>query len=223
MSGSLEANAATGLQINVAYDSSVDNAPPAFKTTVAAAVAYLESQFSTPITITIDVGYGEVGGSSLGSSLSESDEYGTTVNYQTLASAVRARTSTADEIAAGASLPVNDPTGGGQFFLSIAQAEALGLFSLPDSSVAVGAIGISNTAPLTYGTTNGATPGTYDAFGLIEHEITEVMGRTEMLGTQTVSYTHLDVYKRQERKAAGFAAGHWAWESGWEGGGVWGD
>src|SRR6185503_17773033 len=40
----------TGLTINVVYDASVARAPTGFKTTVAAAVAFLESQFSTPLT-----------------------------------------------------------------------------------------------------------------------------------------------------------------------------
>ena len=186
---------ATGLTINVDYDASVANAPAAFKTTVAAVVSFLESQFSTPITITIDVGYGEIDGSSLGSDLGRSESIGANVSYQALRSALLARTATANEVAAAASLPVSDPTDGGSFYLADAEAEALGLSSGPGSSTPVGAIGISSTLPFTYGTTNGAASGTYDAFGVIEHEITEVMGRTEDLGGGVGIYTPLDLFR----------------------------
>src|ERR1700685_536630 len=53
--------------INVIYDSSVNSAPAAFKTGIQSAVAYLESVITTPITVNIDVGYGEIDGQSLGS------------------------------------------------------------------------------------------------------------------------------------------------------------
>jgi hypothetical protein len=57
--------------INITYDSSVDNAPAAFKAAVADVVAFFESVFTNPITINIDVGYGEVDGQKLGRGLSE--------------------------------------------------------------------------------------------------------------------------------------------------------
>jgi hypothetical protein len=184
-----------GLTINVDYDASVASAPAAFKTTVAAAVAYLESQFSTPITITIDVGYGEIDGSSLGTDLGRSESNGIDVGYQALRSALLARAGTANEVAAAASLPVSDPTNSGFFYVSYAEAEALGLSSGPGGANVVGAIGISDTLPFTYGTTNGAAAGTYDAFGVVEHEITEVMGRTEDLGNGDNTYTPLDLFR----------------------------
>src|ERR1019366_3808756 len=53
--------------INISWDSSVSSAPTGFVTAVQNAVQFLESQFQDPVTITIDVGYGEVNGSSLGS------------------------------------------------------------------------------------------------------------------------------------------------------------
>ena len=54
-----------GLVINVVYDSSVANAPAGFTQTIANVVDFYESQFSTPVTITIDVGYGEIDGQSV--------------------------------------------------------------------------------------------------------------------------------------------------------------
>ncbi len=183
-----------GLKIDVSYDSSVADAPAGFKTTVAAAVSYLESLISTPITITIDVGYGEVGGAMMSGSLGESTTTGIDASYQTLRNALLARTATSDEIAAAASLPSSDPTGGGTFYLSYAEAEALDLSSGPGAGAAVGAIGLSISLPFTYGTTNAVTPDTTHAFGVVEHEITEVMGRTDDLGAGG-DYTPLDLFR----------------------------
>ena len=52
----------TGLVINISYDTSVARAPSGFRTAVDAAVSYLESIFTNPITLTIAVGYGEIAG-----------------------------------------------------------------------------------------------------------------------------------------------------------------
>src|SRR6266851_7446289 len=55
----------SGFVINVNYDSSVANAPAGFTTVVGQVVQYFESHFFDPVTININVGYGEVNGSSL--------------------------------------------------------------------------------------------------------------------------------------------------------------
>jgi autotransporter passenger strand-loop-strand repeat protein/T5SS/PEP-CTERM-associated repeat protein len=187
-----------GLVIDVDYDASVANAPAGFETTVNAAVAYLESRFSTPITITIDVGYGEVDGEPLAvNDLGESSSEGIYVSYSELRSALLSRTATSDEIAAAASLPATDPAGAdAEYYVAYAEAEALGLSSGPGAGVAVGAIGLGSTSPFTYGTTNAASPGTWDAFGIVEHEMTEVMGRTDDLGADgSGTYTALDLFR----------------------------
>ncbi len=198
--GALDEPAASGsggLVIDVSYDSTVESAPSGFKTTVAAAVDYLESLISTPITITIDVGFGKVGGTSLGSgNLGESESSGIDVSYQTLRSALLTHAAATGDYAAAASLPASDPTDGGTFYVSYAEAEALGLSSGPGAGGTVGAIGLSSSLAFTYGTTDAVTSDTYDAFGVVEHEITEVMGRTEDLGELgTGFYTPLDLFR----------------------------
>ena len=183
-----------GLTIDVSYDASVSSAPAGFESTVSAAVAYLESLISTPITVTISVGYGEVSGTLLSGNLGESESTGIDVSYRTLRSALLSRTATSDEIAAAASLPSSDPASSGTFYVAYAEAEALGLSSGPAEGQSVGAIGLSNSLPFTYGITNSATPDTYDAFGVVEHEITEVLGRTDDLGAGG-DYTPLDLFR----------------------------
>ena len=62
--------------INVTYDSSVSNAPAGFTAAIQDAVTYLESVITAPITVNIDVGYGEIDGQALQSgALGESETY----------------------------------------------------------------------------------------------------------------------------------------------------
>ena len=199
-----------GLTIDLVFDSSVASAPAGFKTTANAVAAYLESQFSTPITLTIDVGYGEVGGDRLSSGdLGESESTGINFSYQQVRAALLARTATSDEVAAAASLPVNDPASRidpSGYYVGYAEAEALGLSDGPGVGQPVGAIGLSSKLAFTYGTTNGAASGTYDAFGTMEHEITEVMGRIEDLG-EDGNDTPLDLFRYTSPEVRGLTPG----------------
>jgi len=66
--------AAGGLVFNITYDSSVSSAPAGFTTAIAAVVNYYTSVFYDPVTINIDVGWGEVAGQALASgALGESE------------------------------------------------------------------------------------------------------------------------------------------------------
>src|SRR5579862_3320086 len=55
------------LTINLDWDSSVSSAPTGFMTTIVAAARYLETRFSDAVTITLNVGYGEVAGFAMSS------------------------------------------------------------------------------------------------------------------------------------------------------------
>jgi hypothetical protein len=57
--------AAGGLQIDLIWDSSVSSAPSGFESAAIAAATEYTTMFSNPETITINVGYGEVGGSAI--------------------------------------------------------------------------------------------------------------------------------------------------------------
>ena len=58
----VQTGAAGGLVFNITYDSSVSSAPAGFTAAIADVVNYYTSVFSDPVTINIDVGWGEVGG-----------------------------------------------------------------------------------------------------------------------------------------------------------------
>ena len=108
----------SGLIINVTYDASCTSAPAAFKTDVAAAIQYFESQITNPITININVGYGEVGSQTMGSgSLGNSLYYLDSFNYTQIKNALVAKAQTANDMTAIATLPASDPTNGGTFWI----------------------------------------------------------------------------------------------------------
>jgi hypothetical protein len=190
--------ASTGLTINVIYDSTVNNAPSGFKTEVGAAVQYLESQFKDPITITIDVGYGEVGGSKLGRGvLGESSTFLNSYSYSDLVTAMKLDAKSASDTSAIASLLATDPTGGaGTYWVSTAEAKALGL--APNDTSVDGYVGFSKASGIfDYNNANGVTSNEYDFYGVVLHEITEVMGRQTMDGNSfynTTAYEPLDLF-----------------------------
>jgi Ca2+-binding RTX toxin-like protein len=189
--------AASGLVINIVYDSSVSKAPAGFMTQVNAAVQYLESQFNDPITITIAVGYGEVGGMALGSgALGESETYLSSYTYAQLVNAMKADATSASDASAIASLLATNPTGNGTFWVSTAEAKALGLAASGTSID--GYVGFSSSANIfDYNNADGVTAGQYDFYGVVAHELTEVMGRQTMDGQSfagTTAYEPLDLF-----------------------------
>jgi len=196
-SSSLLSNSSTGLIININWDSSVANAPAAFKTDVMQVVNYYESHFSNPITITIDVGYGEVGGYSLGSgALGESITYFDQVSYAQLQSALVENLNANGNSAAAATLPATSPVSG-QWWVSTAEAEALGITSASNNPD--GYVGFSSAANIfAYDDSNGVPSGQYDFTAVVAHEISEVMGRQMFDGTNAfgtgASYDPLDLF-----------------------------
>jgi hypothetical protein len=62
----------------------------------------------------------------------------------------------------------------------------------PSSSID-GSIGFSSSAAFTYDPANRAVAGEYDFIGVVEHAITEIMGRISMLGTG--EYSLIDLFR----------------------------
>jgi hypothetical protein len=79
----------------------------------------------------------------------------------------------------------------------LAEAKALGVIpgGAPSSTSLDGYIGITSAYPLEYNQT--ASSGTYDATGIAEHEISEIMGRIGSEGQLIGSgiYTPLDLFR----------------------------
>jgi hypothetical protein len=186
---------------NITYDSSVTSQSAAFQAqfdgAVNAAVQFYEHAFTNNVTVNITFAWANLGA---GVAAQNSFFYNTH-SYSTTVNALRASGRSADDIAAYATLPVGDPTGGSgnDFALTTAQARALGFSaSAPyDDFVTLG----SNLA-WTFDPNNRAVAGEYDAIGALEHEISEgVFGRIGSLGNASPVglasgiYTPLDLFR----------------------------
>ena len=188
---------AGGLQIKLIWDSSVASAPAGFMQAAIAAAQLYTTEFSNPEVINIQVGYGEVAGQRLPSgALAASESYGYSETYSQVAAALQQDASSSTwQATADASLPSSDPTNGGSFFVSTAEAKALGQVNAYGGSVD-GYIGLSSRYPMNY--TQSAISGSQiDAVGALEHEISEVMGRMGSEGSLFGSnvYTPLDLFR----------------------------
>ena len=183
--------ASAGLVIDVDWDSSVANAPVGFVTAVDLVVAFYESHFSNPITITIDVGYGEIAGQSMeAGALGESESYLTSATYSQLQSALVKNADAIGDTAAVADLPAVSPVSG-QYWVPLAEASALGL---PGVAASVdGYVGFSSSYSFAYNDNNGVAANQYDFFGVVAHEFSEVMGRQMNDGVGS-TYEPLDLF-----------------------------
>src|SRR5262249_13815502 len=165
-------NSGTGFNIEIIWDSSVASAPPVFITDVEQVADFFASALQgprhSPITINIDVGYGEINGSHIGgSALGESLTNLQQVSYSQLTSAY----ATTNLISNFPSSPPN-----GKFYVSDAEAQALGIITTtPTVDGFIGFSSKSNT--FDYNTSDGVSANQYDFEGTVAHEISEVLGR----------------------------------------------
>ncbi|HEX3881553.1 MAG TPA: NF038122 family metalloprotease [Stellaceae bacterium] len=183
--------------MNIDYDTSVTNLKTSnptlyanFTNGVAIAVQYLESLFTNQVTVTLDIGYGEVDGQSLGSStLGENED---TNDVSETYSATKAAL-IAQNAPGSSSLPATSPLKG-SVSMSPAEAEALGL--LANSGSLDGYAGFAG-AGTNFSYALGVTPGAnaYYFIGVVEHELTEEMGRVSELDQQPDGYSPIDLYR----------------------------
>jgi hypothetical protein len=94
--------------------------------------------------------------------------------------------SSTDDLTAVASLPLTNPVNGP---IWVAQAEAKALGLLGNSSGVDGYIGFATGNIFNFNHSNGVA-GLYDFFGIVAHEISEVMGRFLLVGSPVGSTAH---------------------------------
>jgi len=168
------------MNINLSFDSSVNSAPAGFVSTVKAVAQFFQSAFSDNVTINLSVGFGEVAGetvTALGESITQLSNY----SYTAIKNALVADKKTAVDSSATATLTATSPLAGATYWVATAEAKALGLTSA--SSASDGSIGFSTTSGIfDYDQSDGIAPGKYDFFGVVAHEMSEVMGRQLMVG-----------------------------------------
>ena len=105
-----------------------------------------------------------------------------------------------------ATLPVTSPLSG-TLELTPAQAIGLGLpLTFSDGGVE-GYVGFSSTLPFSYA--NGVTPAAnqYYFIGVVEHEVTEIMGRVSLLNQQPSAYSVMDLYRYKANGVRDLSAG----------------
>jgi hypothetical protein len=177
--------APTAFTIKLSFDASCDAAPVGFKTVVAQVASDLMKQFSNPVIVNINVGFGEFAGMPLGASaIGESDFNYQLVSYPALIAALKGKTSTTF-------LPPSDPSVGNQWFVTNAQAKALGLLSATAAGVDA-YVGFSSTATFDFNNTDGVNG--FDLYGTCFHELSECLGRVLPMGVGFSSAYNLMCY-----------------------------
>ena len=181
------------MNIIAQYDSSVQNAPAGYKTAVNAAIAFIDRMILDPITVTLTFSFGAIQGQALDSNaLGESSTNGYIESYGVLASQLAASARSAADIASVNSLPTADPLNGDSFWVSDFLAKVFGVGSDPHfTDPQDGFVALSSSYNFTFDPTHRAVAGAFDAIGVLEHEITEALGRISYLGQATFQHQPL--------------------------------
>jgi hypothetical protein len=179
------------LVINPTYDSSVTSLANAaqWESGFQAAIQEFENNFSDPIAINITFK------ANPGTSIFGHSNYSVhnTYTFSQIVNALQSHATTAADNVALASLTA-DPTGGGSYVLNDAQAKALGFRSATNPS-SDGTVTIGAGYNFTFDPNNRAVSGEYDFIGIVEHEISEVMGRASGLGASFGTGQYSSVYE----------------------------
>jgi hypothetical protein len=190
------------MQINLVYDRSVNNAPPEFITALNAAAEYLDGMILNPITVNVEVGYGEDAGQPLNADeLGEGGPRFTTLAYSQIT----------PDLTVG-NLPAGDPTLGAGVDVSFAEEQAWGIAPANTGQID-GSVGFSSAGPFDYSTTGAVPAHEYDFMGIAEHELTHALGRYSLLysnlGNPSTGYpmTVLDLYQYASPGALQYFAG----------------
>lgn len=192
-------------KINLSFDSSVNSAPAGFKPACLGVVSLFQQLIWNNLTITINVGFGEVNGQAVagaGASLYFIDQ----LTYPQVRTAYLASAVGPDMTSAAAQLPVTDPTGGTAFWLSQACLKALGILG---GASLDGYVGFNSGAGFfDYG--GGPSISNVDFCGTFAHEIAEVMGRYLLCDTNTggsPSYNLYDLFRYSSAGVRNLGAG----------------
>ena len=188
------------MQLQFTYDQATSSLPAGFVTAMNAVAAYFDSLITDNITVTIQVGYGEItlGGAStpVPSGAEGGPDNGYIYTYNEFKNFLAANSGSPTAQSVLANLPATDPTGGQGVYLSEAQARAFGLVAT-DSTAVDGAIGFQlNGAGITYNfdPNNRAVSGQWDFIGVAEHEVAHALGRVNDLVNGDYSLLDLLTY-----------------------------
>ncbi len=182
----------SGATINLVWDAKALAAPAAFRSAMTYAAQYIQSLIANPVTINIAVGYGEVGGSALGSGVlgAAGPTQGIGQSYAQFKGELSSRGLVTN-------LPSADPTNGGTIYVASAEEKALGLMSATNTAIdgTMGFAADPNGTLFTYDPNNRGVQGKYDLIGVAEHEITHALGRIALGGTYGNWISALDLFR----------------------------
>ena len=181
------------LTFKVTYDSNVNASSDGanIKAGFAKAIDYFLNTYNDPITINLSVGWGEVGGIALDSNaLGASLTSYAGVSYSSLYGqlGIEASSGTQDQKDAYASLTGSNPIGGANYYIAAAEAKALG-YRLVGKTGTDGYVGFGSGDAWDF--TGLGAADKYDFVGVAEHEISETMGRTALLGASSLGISKI--------------------------------
>jgi PEP-CTERM motif len=166
---------------------------------VDAAAKVLDADLKAPVTVTIDIDWGNLNGSAIPSydisqnlaSIDNGFTYSEVSSY--LKAAAATNPTDTNLVTAAASLAAKDPLPVNNFEITTADAKALGL--LPPTMTNVdGYLGFNSSTKFNFGTT--AVTGEYDFEAFALHEMSEILGRQSALNVSSPSDAMLfDLYR----------------------------
>jgi hypothetical protein len=163
---------------------SISGLPSSYQQAITTAINFFETTITTNITVNLAFDWSSLGaGGPVADSFSSYLGYTYSRVYQAIQNVDGSLAASSVQRAAADTLKANfpvDPTKGGQFWITTADARALGLntsLAATDSTIT-----LNSSDSFTWSQSGGIAAGTYDAVGVIEHEISEALGRTAFLG-----------------------------------------
>jgi hypothetical protein len=148
-----------------------------YQSAIVAAETFLETNITNAVTINETFSTENAGTNGF---VGENSWFYTNVSYATLKNALTSHATSANDLAAVASLPTTDPSNGAGFAVTNALAKALGL--MPANGTEQDDTVYLNSADSYFYNQSSPVAGEYDATSTLEHELTEAMGRDGGLG-----------------------------------------
>jgi hypothetical protein len=172
--------AVAALIITPTFDSTItSNAnAAAIEGSINAAIGIFQSQFSTPITVTIDFRYDTTTpcGTPPSGFIATSCSWEYASDYASIVAALTAQATTANDATAVAHLPGSVPVT--SIVTTSADTRALGCATCSGNEPGGfdGIVTLNSSEPLQFSRSGGILAGNYDAETALEHEIDEVLG-----------------------------------------------
>ena len=185
------------MDLQISYDSSTAAAPSYLQSAVNYVVSQYDALFTNPIAVKIDLGWGEENGNAVNAgAVADNQSVATYMSYGDLTKALSASATSSADRTAVAQLPSADFTNGGKFYVPLAEQKALGVQALT-SGETDGYVGLNSAVSYTFSPNGQIASGTYDIVSVLEHEISEVLGRVDFSGqgSATGTYTPMDLFR----------------------------